>query len=45
MSAGHEPGDRQDVGRIASLFIFGAALIGLGNILRKWDDNLADFPE
>lgn len=45
MSAGNEPGDLQDVGAIASLLILGAALIGLGNIIRKWDDNLADFPD
>lgn len=45
MSAGHEPGDLQDVGVIASLLILGAALIGLGNIIRKLDDNLADFPD
>ena len=43
MSAGREPGDRTDLGRIASLLILGAALIGLGNLIRKGDDGLADL--
>lgn len=43
MSAAPEPGGRKDAGVIASLLILGASLIGLGNILRKWDDNLADL--
>lgn len=43
MSAGREPGDARDLGAIASLLILGASLIGLGNILRHLDDNLADL--
>jgi len=35
--------DREHVGRILSLLILGAALIGLGNLIRKGDDGLADL--
>lgn len=38
-----EPGGQADVDRITALPIFGALLIGLGNVLRKVDDALADF--
>lgn len=47
MSAGGapEPGGRRDVDRIAALLILGAALIGLGNLIRKGDDSLAELPD
>lgn len=38
-----EPGGRRDTGVIASLLILGAALIGLGNLIRKGDDSLAEW--
>ena len=40
-----EPGGQRDADRIAALLILGAALIGLGNLIRKGDDNLAELPD
>lgn len=38
-----EPGGKRDGGIIASLLILGAALIGLGKLIRRGDDNLHDL--
>lgn len=35
--------NRDHVNRIASLLILGAALIGLGELIRRGDDNLHDL--
>lgn len=42
-SSAPEPGGKRDAGRIASLLILGAALIGLGELIRRGDDNLHDL--
>lgn len=39
-----EPGGPEDAERVTFLLIVGAVLIALGNVLRRVDDNLADFP-
>jgi hypothetical protein len=41
----HNLAEQSHGGRIVSLLLLGAALIGLGELIRKWDDNLADFPD
>lgn len=43
MTAGQEPGGKRDAGVIASLLILGAALIGLGELIRKGDDSLHEW--
>lgn len=45
MTPAPEPGGQTDIDRIVSLLILGFALIGLGNLIRKGDDNLADLPD
>ena len=43
MTTAPEPGGKRDAGIIASLLILGAALIGLGELIRKGDDSLAEW--
>lgn len=43
MTSAPEPGGKRDGGIIASLLILGAALIGLGELIRRGDDNLHDL--